>query len=36
MRVAVSYLEGRFGRRAPREQACELGESTVGVPFVTH
>jgi hypothetical protein len=27
---------GRFGRRAPREQACELGESTVGVPFVTH
>ena len=36
LRVAVSYLEGRFGRRAPREQACELGESTVGVPFVTH
>jgi hypothetical protein len=36
MRVAVSYLEGRFGRIAPREQACELGASTVGVPYVTH
>jgi hypothetical protein len=36
LRVAVSYLEGRFGRLAPREQTCELGAATVGTPFVTH
>jgi hypothetical protein len=36
VRVAVSYLEGRFGRVGPRELACTLGESTVGVPYVTH
>lgn len=36
IRVALSYLEGRFGRMAPRDQTCDLGESTVGVPFVTH
>lgn len=35
IRVAVSYLEGRFGRLAPRDLACSLGGSTVGVPYVT-
>lgn len=36
LRVALSYLEGRFGRVAPRDQACELGAATVGTPYVTH
>lgn len=36
LRVAVSYLEGRFGRLEPRDLACSLGSATVGVPFVTH
>ncbi|MEO8482311.1 MAG: hypothetical protein ABI634_08890 [Acidobacteriota bacterium] len=35
LRVAVSYLEGRFGRLEPRSLACSLGGATVGVPFVT-
>jgi hypothetical protein len=36
MRVAVSYLEGRFGRVEPRDLTCELGAATVGLPYVTH
>jgi hypothetical protein len=36
VRVAVSYLEGRFGRLEPRDTACSLGGATVGVPYVTH
>lgn len=34
LRVAVSYLEGRFGRIAPRDTSCSLGGATVGVPYV--
>jgi len=36
LRVALSYLEGRFGRVAPREQECAFGASTMGAPFITH
>jgi len=36
VRVAVSYLEGRFGRIAPQPVGCALGESTVGTPYITH
>jgi hypothetical protein len=36
LRVALSYLEGRFGQVAPGEHACAFGAATVGVPFITH
>lgn len=36
MRVAVSYLEGRFGRQAAHDIARVLGSATIGQPFVTH
>lgn len=36
MKVAVSYLEGRFGRPIPPESAPTLGAATVGVPFIAH
>jgi len=35
LRVATSYLEGRFGRIQPPESAPSLGGATVGAPFVT-
>lgn len=35
IRVARSYLEGRFGRILPPEQSPSLGAATVGRPFVT-
>lgn len=34
MRVAKSYLEGRFGRILPPEPSPSLGGATVGAPFV--
>jgi hypothetical protein len=34
VRVALSYLEGRFGRIQPPEPASSLGGATVGAPFV--
>ena len=34
LRVAVSYLESRFGRSLPLEKASSLGDATVGAPFV--
>ena len=36
LRVAMSYLEGRFGRVAPTERVCSFGSATMGAPFVTH
>ena len=36
MKVATSYLEGRFGRVVPPDPAGSLGAATVGVPFVAH
>lgn len=35
-KIAVSYLEGRFGCQVPIEPAGSLGNATVGVPFVAH
>lgn len=35
-KIAVSYLEGRFGRQVPPEPTGSLGSATVGVPFVAH
>lgn len=35
IRVATSYLEGRFGRIQPPDAAPSLGGATVGAPFVT-
>lgn len=35
-KIAVSYLEGRFGRQVLPEARPELGAATVGVPFVAH
>jgi hypothetical protein len=35
VRVATSYLEGRFGRVLPPEPATSLATATVGSPFVT-
>lgn len=34
VRVAMSYLEGRFGRILPPEPATSLATATVGQPFV--
>lgn len=34
LRVAISYLEGRFGRYEPPDQIGSLGSATVGAPFV--
>jgi hypothetical protein len=36
MKVAISYLEGRFGRVVPPDPIGSLGSATVGVPFVAH
>jgi hypothetical protein len=36
LKVAISYLEGRFGRLVPPDPAGSLGAATVGVPFVAH
>jgi hypothetical protein len=33
-RVALSYLEGRFGRQLQPDPTGSLGAATVGVPFV--
>ena len=33
VRVATSYLEGRFGRILPPEPAPSLATATVGAPF---
>jgi hypothetical protein len=35
VRVATSYLEGRFGRILPPEPATSLATATVGSPFIT-
>jgi hypothetical protein len=35
VRVALSYLEGRFGRILPPEPATSLATATVGSPFIT-
>ncbi len=35
MRVAVSYLEGRFGRVLPAETDASLATASVGRPYVT-
>jgi hypothetical protein len=35
VRVAMSYLEGRFGRILPPEPATSLATATVGDPFIT-
>jgi hypothetical protein len=36
VKVATSYLEGRFGRVVPPDAVGSLGAATVGVPFVAH
>lgn len=35
VRVAMSYLEGRFGRILPAEPVASLATATVGSPFST-
>jgi len=35
-KVAISYLEGRFGRIVPPDPVGSLGGATMGVPFVAH
>jgi hypothetical protein len=34
MRVAVAYLEGRFGRRLPTEAEASLATASVGRPYM--
>ena len=34
VRVAMSYLEGRFGRIQPSEPTTSLGHATIGTPYV--
>ena len=34
LRVATSYLEGRFGRLLPAEPTPSLATATVGAPYV--
>jgi hypothetical protein len=34
VRVATSYLEGRFGRVQPPEPVTSLGGATVGSPYI--